>query len=40
MTLEFLVQCNDEVIADNSFGPESALHIPNDYQSYGGVLDL
>ncbi len=26
-----------EVIADNSFGPESALHIPNDYQSYGGI---
>lgn len=26
-----------EIIADNSFGPESALHVPNDYQSYGGV---
>lgn len=26
-----------EVIADNSFSPESALHIPNDYQSYGGI---
>lgn len=26
-----------EVIADNSFGPDSALHIPNDYQSYGGI---
>ncbi len=26
-----------EVIADNSFGPESALHVPNDYQSYGGI---
>ncbi|MBQ7775424.1 MAG: hypothetical protein IJ379_05830 [Lachnospiraceae bacterium] len=26
-----------QVVADNSFGPESALHIPNDYQSYGGI---
>lgn len=26
-----------EVVADNSFGPESALHVPNDYQSYGGI---
>lgn len=26
-----------EVIADNSFGPESALHVDNDYQSYGGI---
>lgn len=26
-----------EVIVDNSFGEESALHIPNDYQSYGGI---
>lgn len=26
-----------EIIADNSFGPESALHVPNDYQSYGGI---
>lgn len=26
-----------EVIADNSFGENSALHIPNDYQSYGGI---
>lgn len=26
-----------EVVADNSFGPDSALHIPNDYQSYGGI---
>jgi beta-glucuronidase len=26
-----------KVIADNSFGPQSALHIPNDYQSYGGI---
>lgn len=25
------------VYADNSFGPESALHVPNDYQSYGGI---
>lgn len=23
--------------ADNRFGPESALHIPNDYYSYGGI---
>lgn len=26
-----------KVYADNSFGPQSALHVPNDYQSYGGV---
>ena len=26
-----------QVIADNSFGPNSALHVPNDYQSYGGI---
>ena len=26
-----------KVYADNSFGPQSALHIPNDYQSYGGI---
>lgn len=26
-----------EVIADNSFGSDSALHVPNDYQSYGGI---
>lgn len=26
-----------KVIADNSFGPQSALHVPNDYQSYGGI---
>jgi len=26
-----------EVIADNSFGQESALHVDNDYQSYGGI---
>lgn len=25
------------VEADNSFGPDSALHVPNDYQSYGGI---
>jgi len=25
------------VYADNSFGPESALHVPNDYQTYGGI---
>jgi beta-galactosidase/beta-glucuronidase len=26
-----------EVYADNSFSQESALHIPNDYRSYGGI---
>ncbi len=26
-----------EVVVDNSFGPKSALHVPNDYQSYGGI---
>lgn len=26
-----------KVIADNSFRPQSALHVPNDYQSYGGI---
>lgn len=26
-----------EVLADNSFSEASALHIPNDYQSYGGI---
>ena len=25
-----------EVIVDNSFSEESALHVPNDHQSYGG----
>ena len=25
------------VEADNSFTPESALHVENDYQSYGGI---
>lgn len=25
------------VYVDNSFGPNSALHVPNDYQSYGGI---
>jgi beta-glucuronidase len=25
------------VDVDNSFGPDSALHIPNDYYSYGGI---
>lgn len=25
------------VIVDNSFGPQSALHVENDYQSYGGI---
>lgn len=26
-----------KVIVDNSFGPQSALHVENDYQSYGGI---
>lgn len=26
-----------EVVADNTFGPDSALHVDNDYQSYGGI---
>lgn len=26
-----------EVIADNRFSPESTLHIPNDYRSWGGI---
>lgn len=26
-----------EILADNRFGPGSALHIPNDYMTYGGV---
>ncbi len=26
-----------EVLADNSFSEKSALHIPNDYMSYGGI---
>ena len=26
-----------EIVADNRFSPESALHVPNDYMSYGGV---
>lgn len=26
-----------KVYTDNSFGPQSALHVPNDYQSYGGI---
>lgn len=26
-----------EVIADNRFSPDSTLHIPNDYKSYGGI---
>lgn len=26
-----------EVLVDNSFGPDSALHVPNDYQTYGGI---
>ena len=26
-----------KVYVDNSFGPDSALHVPNDYQTYGGI---
>lgn len=26
-----------QVYVDNSFGPNSALHVPNDYQTYGGI---
>lgn len=26
-----------KVVVDNSFCEESALHVPNDYQSYGGI---
>jgi len=26
-----------KVCVDNSFGPDSALHVENDYQSYGGI---
>ncbi len=26
-----------EILADNSFSEKSALHIPNDYMSYGGI---
>lgn len=26
-----------EVIADNRYSPDSALHVPNDYHSYGGI---
>ena len=26
------------VIADNSFGDSSALHVPNDYYTYGGLI--
>ena len=26
-----------EVIADNRFSEKSALHVPNDYMSYGGI---
>ena len=25
------------VVADNRFGPDSALHVPNDYYAYGGI---
>lgn len=25
------------VYVDNTFGPDSALHVPNDYQTYGGI---
>lgn len=27
-----------EILVDNRFGPESALHIPNDYHTYGGII--
>lgn len=27
-----------EVRADNRFTPDSALHIPNDYYTYGGII--
>ena len=27
-----------KVVVDNSFSEESALHIPNDYQTYGGMI--
>lgn len=27
-----------EVYADNSFSEKSALHVPNDYMSYGGII--
>ncbi|WP_287971691.1 MULTISPECIES: hypothetical protein [Blautia] len=26
-----------DVVADNRFSKQSALHIPNDYQSYSGI---
>lgn len=26
-----------QVVVDNSFGEQSALHVENDYQSYGGI---
>ena len=26
-----------KVVADNSYSPDSTLHFPNDYQSYGGI---
>ena len=26
-----------EIVADNRFSPASALHVPNDYMSYGGI---
>lgn len=26
-----------EVVADNRFTPDSALHVPNDYRTYGGI---
>ena len=26
-----------EIVADNRFSEESALHVPNDYMSYGGI---
>ena len=29
-----------EIVADNRFSEESALHVPNDYMSYGGISRL
>ena len=26
-----------QVLVDNAYGPESTLHFPNDYQTYGGI---
>ncbi|MBR6360142.1 MAG: hypothetical protein IKS11_10910 [Lachnospiraceae bacterium] len=27
-----------KVLVDNGFGEDSALHVPNDYQTYGGII--